>query len=163
MGRLRAKLRHPGEFAVIVHDEFRATGLGSKLIDVMIGIAQEKGFNDVTGYIDSTNHRMLRVASTLGVHHRGDQRLGDHRAADAGSSAGARRRRVIQAPCGARRVEPESPAEPIRHPMPAPEATFDGRRRRVHGHSDRPREPQLDRDRDQAEGDRHDEDSPSSP
>jgi len=40
--------------------------LGSKLMDVIIGIAQEKGFADIKGYIDSTNHRMLRVASTLG-------------------------------------------------------------------------------------------------
>jgi len=50
----------------MVHDEFQGLGLGSKLMDVIIGIAKEKGFSEITGYIDSTNHRMLRVVSTLG-------------------------------------------------------------------------------------------------
>lgn len=68
VGRLtgEATRGNAGEFAVMVHDEFQGRGLGYKLMDIIIGIAQEKGFEEITGYIDSTNHRMLRVVSTLG-------------------------------------------------------------------------------------------------
>jgi len=66
-GRLTGEAqRGTGEFAVMVHDEFQGRGLGSKLMDIIIGIAQEKGFTDIKGYIDSTNRRMLSVVSTLG-------------------------------------------------------------------------------------------------
>jgi acetyltransferase len=58
--------RGKGEFAVLVHDEFQGKGLGFKLTDIIIGIAQEKGLREVTGYIDANNRRMLRVVSELG-------------------------------------------------------------------------------------------------
>jgi len=58
--------RGRGEFAVIVHDEFQRRGLGFKLTDTIIGIAQEKGLREINGYIDSNNHRMLQVVSELG-------------------------------------------------------------------------------------------------
>ncbi|NTU71211.1 MAG: GNAT family N-acetyltransferase, partial [Coriobacteriia bacterium] len=58
--------RGRGEFAVLVHDEFQGRGLGFKLTDVIIGIAQEKGLREISGFIDSNNRRMLRVVSELG-------------------------------------------------------------------------------------------------
>jgi acetyltransferase len=58
--------RSRGEFAVVVHDDFQGKGLGFKLTDVIIGIAQDKGLHEVSGYIDSANHRMLKVVEELG-------------------------------------------------------------------------------------------------
>lgn len=55
-----------GEFAVVVHDDFQGKGLGFKLTDVIIGIAQEKGLRAIDGYISSSNGRMLRVVDELG-------------------------------------------------------------------------------------------------
>jgi acetyltransferase len=55
-----------GEFAVVVHDDFQHKGLGFKLTDVIIGIAQEKGLKAITGCIDSANQRMLQVVEELG-------------------------------------------------------------------------------------------------
>jgi acetyltransferase len=67
VGRLMGEAdRGRGEFAVLVHDEFQGRGLGFKLTDVIIGIAQEKGLREINGYIDSNNRRMLRVVEELG-------------------------------------------------------------------------------------------------
>jgi acetyltransferase len=67
VGRLMAEAdRGCGEFAVVVHDDFQSKGLGYKLTDVIIGIAQEKGLREITGYIDAGNHRMLKVVGELG-------------------------------------------------------------------------------------------------
>lgn len=67
VGRLMGEAdRGRGEFAAIVHDEFQGRGLGFKLTDTIIGIAQEKGLREISGYIDSKNRRMLRVVAELG-------------------------------------------------------------------------------------------------
>ena len=67
VGRLISEAdRGSGEFAVLVHDEFQRRGLGFKLTDVIIGIAQEKGLREINGYIDSNNRAMLRVVDELG-------------------------------------------------------------------------------------------------
>ncbi len=67
VGRLMGEAdRGRGEFAVLVHDDFQGKGLGFKLTDTIIGIAQEKGLKEISGYIDSKNRRMLRVVSELG-------------------------------------------------------------------------------------------------
>lgn len=67
VGRLMGEAdRGRGEFAVLVHDDFQGKGLGFKLTDIIIGIAQEKGLREVSGYIDSNNRRMLRVVTGLG-------------------------------------------------------------------------------------------------
>ncbi len=55
-----------GEFAVVVHDDYQGKGLGFKLTDVIIGIAQEKGLRGVDGYVNSNNKRMLQVVDELG-------------------------------------------------------------------------------------------------
>ena len=54
------------EFAVIVHDEFQGKGMGYKLVDMLIGIAQEKGLGEVYGTVLTDNVRMLRVCEGLG-------------------------------------------------------------------------------------------------
>ncbi|HET6351721.1 MAG TPA: bifunctional acetate--CoA ligase family protein/GNAT family N-acetyltransferase [Coriobacteriia bacterium] len=65
--RLTSEANRPaGEFAVIVHDDFQGRGLGSKLMDIIVGIAQEKHHTEIVGYIDATNHKMMRVAESLG-------------------------------------------------------------------------------------------------
>lgn len=77
VGRLMAEAdRGCGEFAVVVHDDFQSKGLGYKLTDVLIGIAQEKGLREITGYIDAGNSRMLQVVEELGfVRVRTDDRV----------------------------------------------------------------------------------------
>ena len=55
-----------GEYAVVVHDHFHGKGLGYKLVDVLIGFAQDKGLEEVCGYVQSTNLKMLNVCNKLG-------------------------------------------------------------------------------------------------
>jgi acetyltransferase len=55
-----------GEFAVLVHDAFQAKGIGYKLVDVIIGIAAEKGLESIFGEVLSDNRRMLAVCAKLG-------------------------------------------------------------------------------------------------
>ena len=67
VGRLMGEAdRGRSEFAVIVHDDYQGRGLGFKLTDTIIGIAQEKGLKEISGYIDAKNRRMLRVVAELG-------------------------------------------------------------------------------------------------
>jgi acetyltransferase len=55
-----------GEFGVIIHDQYQGKGLGYKLIDVLIGIAQEKGVEEFYGIVLADNRKMLRVCQKLG-------------------------------------------------------------------------------------------------
>jgi acetyltransferase len=67
VGRLIAEVdRGRSEFAVIVHDDYQHRGLGFKLTDTVIGIAQEKGLKEISGFVDSNNRRMLQVVTELG-------------------------------------------------------------------------------------------------
>ncbi len=67
VGRLMGEAdRGRGEFAVLVHDDFQRQGLGFKLTDMIIGIAQEKGLREISGFIDAKNRPMLRVVAELG-------------------------------------------------------------------------------------------------
>jgi acetyltransferase len=54
------------EYAVLVHDSFQGKGLGYKLLDVLIGIAQDKGLEEIHGTVLSENSKMLRMARKLG-------------------------------------------------------------------------------------------------
>jgi acetyltransferase len=56
-----------GEFAVIVHDEFGGRGLASKLLDVLIGIAAERGLKEFYGFVEPTNGRMTALCEKLGM------------------------------------------------------------------------------------------------
>jgi acetyltransferase len=55
-----------GEFAIVVHDHYQGKGLGFKLMDVLIGIAQDKSLNSIYGIVLSENERMLRATKKLG-------------------------------------------------------------------------------------------------
>jgi acetyltransferase len=55
-----------GQFAALVHDDFQGKGLGYTLIDMMIGVAQEKELEEVYGIVLSENDRMLQVCRKLG-------------------------------------------------------------------------------------------------
>lgn len=67
VGRL---ITQPGgdtaEFATLIADDFQGTGLGHKLTDVLIGIAQEKGLNSLYGIILKDNAKMVGLARSLG-------------------------------------------------------------------------------------------------
>ncbi len=58
--------RGSGEFTVLVHDKFHGHGLGFKLVDVVIGIAEDKAFPEIFGRIAATNETMLALTQTLG-------------------------------------------------------------------------------------------------
>ncbi len=55
-----------GEFAVVVHDDYQGRGLGYKLVDLLIGIAQEKGLEKIYGTVLKDNIRMLKMCEGLG-------------------------------------------------------------------------------------------------
>mgnify|MGYP000120137851 CR=1 FL=1 len=57
-----------GEFAVVIHDDFQSKGLGYKLVDMIIGIAQEKGLKEIYGIVLTDNTRMLTLCKRLGFH-----------------------------------------------------------------------------------------------
>ena len=54
------------EFATLVADDFQAVGLGHKLTDMLIGIAQEKGLKSMYGVILKDNAKMVGLARSLG-------------------------------------------------------------------------------------------------
>jgi acetyltransferase len=67
MGRLIIESTfRSAEYAVLVHDDYHGKGLGYKLMDVIIGIAQEKGLEELYGYVQSNNRQMLRICKRLG-------------------------------------------------------------------------------------------------
>jgi acetyltransferase len=54
------------EYAVLVHDDYQGKGLGYKLLDVLIGIAQEKGLEEIYGFVLANNTKMLNICKKLG-------------------------------------------------------------------------------------------------
>lgn len=59
-----------GEYAVLVHDDYQGKGLGYKLVDLIIGIAQDKGLEEIYGQVLTENERMLKMARKLGFKHK---------------------------------------------------------------------------------------------
>ena len=55
-----------GEFAVLVHDDYQSKGLGPKLVDVLIGVAEEKGLERIYGEVLTENQQMIAVCKKLG-------------------------------------------------------------------------------------------------
>jgi len=55
-----------GEFSILVHDDYQRVGLGAKLIDILIGIAQEKRLDEIYGLVMSENKKMLGLCRKLG-------------------------------------------------------------------------------------------------
>ena len=54
------------EYAALVHDDFQGKGLGYKLVDVLIGVAQDQGLEGILGTVLSENDKMLRIVLKLG-------------------------------------------------------------------------------------------------
>ncbi|MEN6617111.1 MAG: GNAT family N-acetyltransferase, partial [Syntrophorhabdus sp.] len=55
-----------GQFALLMADNFQKHGLGEKLLDVLIGIAQDKGLHEIYGIVLSENVKMLGLAEKMG-------------------------------------------------------------------------------------------------
>ena len=55
-----------GEFAVVVADKYQSSGLGVKLVDMLIEVAKDKGVETIFGIILNDNLKMLRLAEKLG-------------------------------------------------------------------------------------------------
>ena len=55
-----------GEFAVLVQDAYQNKGLGRKMLDILIGIAQEKNLRVLYGIVLSNNFRMLDICRQSG-------------------------------------------------------------------------------------------------
>jgi acetyltransferase len=53
-----------------VHDDYQRKGLGYKLVDMVIGIGQEKGLEKIYGLVLSDNRAMLRICEELGFQRR---------------------------------------------------------------------------------------------
>ena len=67
VGRLMAQPSgETGEFAILVADDFQNNGLGLKLSDMLIGIAQEKGLKSIYGIVLNDNTKMLNLTKRLG-------------------------------------------------------------------------------------------------
>jgi len=55
-----------GEFAVLVADDFQGKGLGLKLTDFIIGVAEDKGLKSIYGIMLSENAKMIHMVERLG-------------------------------------------------------------------------------------------------
>jgi acetyltransferase len=55
-----------GQFAVLIHDDYQRQGLGEKFLDITIGMAQERGLEEVYGLVLTENEKMLRVCRKMG-------------------------------------------------------------------------------------------------
>ena len=55
-----------GQFALLVSDDFQKQGLGEKLLDVTIGIAQDKNLHEIYGIVLSENSKMLGLSKKMG-------------------------------------------------------------------------------------------------
>lgn len=55
-----------GEFAVVVGDPWQGLGLGEKLTDAVIGVAEDKGLKEIYGVVLKDNVRMLNLCRKLG-------------------------------------------------------------------------------------------------
>jgi acetyltransferase len=55
-----------GEFAVVVADNYQGKGLGTKLTDMLIEFAREKGIDTIYGTVMSENIKMIQLCEKLG-------------------------------------------------------------------------------------------------
>ena len=54
------------EFAIVVADDFAGQGLGTKLLDMLIGIGEEKRLETIYGIVLADNSNMIRLCRGLG-------------------------------------------------------------------------------------------------
>jgi acetyltransferase len=55
-----------GEFAVVVADQYQGRGLGRKLLDMLIGIAEDKHLESIYGVVLRDNRSMLSLCREMG-------------------------------------------------------------------------------------------------
>jgi len=55
-----------GEYAVLVADDFQNNGLGLKILDTLIGVAQQKRVKNIYGIVLNDNRKMLGLTKKLG-------------------------------------------------------------------------------------------------
>jgi len=55
-----------GEFAIVVADDFQASGLGMKLLNILIDIGRERELKSIYGIVMQDNWKMIRLAKKLG-------------------------------------------------------------------------------------------------
>ncbi len=55
-----------GQFAILIHDEFQKQGMGEKLLDAVIGVARDKGLQEIYGIVLTENDKMLKLARRMG-------------------------------------------------------------------------------------------------
>ncbi len=58
--------RNRGEFAIVIADRYQNKGLGTKIIDMLIGVAEEKGLELIYGKIHPENYRMIQICEKMG-------------------------------------------------------------------------------------------------
>jgi acetyltransferase len=67
VGRLIAEPdRRRGEFAVVIADQYQTKGLGRKLVDMLINIAEERRFESIFGVVLRDNTPMLSLCREMG-------------------------------------------------------------------------------------------------
>jgi acetyltransferase len=67
VGRLIAEPdRRRGEFAVVIADQYQAKGLGRKLVDMLINIAEERKYESIFGVVLRDNTPMLSLCREMG-------------------------------------------------------------------------------------------------
>ncbi len=55
-----------GEFAVVVGDPWHGLGLGTKLVDMLIGVSRDKGLKEIEGLIQTDNEVMIHICENMG-------------------------------------------------------------------------------------------------
>ena len=67
-----------GQLGVVVQDEYQRKGLGSKLIEKMIGIARSERIQEITLTVSTRNNRALCLYKKYGFKKLRDIKNGDH-------------------------------------------------------------------------------------
>ena len=80
-----------GQFAILVHDDYQRMGLGAELIDILIGIAQDKRMEEIYGIVLSENKKMLALCGKMGFKIKREP-MGETRVTFLLASGGKRRR-----------------------------------------------------------------------
>jgi acetyltransferase len=55
-----------GQFAMLISDSFQKQGIGEKILDILIGIAQDKSLREIYGIVLTENAKMLGLAAKMG-------------------------------------------------------------------------------------------------
>ena len=71
----RGKLRHSGGVGIAVHDQFQGRGLGRKLLEALVDLADNHlGLTRVELEVRADNARAIKLYETLGFEHEGRKR-----------------------------------------------------------------------------------------